>query len=139
MFRLLQLLRLLRLARIGRYSRAMNLVVEAIRSRGTELILSFAFALTLMLGAATLLYIVEGPTQPAAFGSIPRAMWWAVETLTTVGYGDAVPVTPLGRILAAVTALCGIGFIALPTGILASAFSDALRRAREERAHGHPD
>jgi len=138
-FRMLQLLRLLRLARIGRYSRAMNLVVEAIRSRATELLLSFAFALTLMLGAATLLYIVEGSTQPEAFGSIPRSMWWAVETLTTVGYGDAVPVTPLGRILAAITALCGIGFIALPTGILASAFSDALRRAREERAHGHPD
>lgn len=138
-FRLLQLLRLLRLARIGRYSRAMNLVAEAIRSRVTELTLSFAFALTLMLGAATLLYFVEGPTQPEAFGSIPRAMWWAVETLTTVGYGDAVPVTPLGRILAAITALCGIGFIALPTGILASAFSDALRKAREERAHGHPD
>ncbi len=136
-FRLLQIARLLRLARMGRYSRAMNLVFEAIRSRSTELLLSFGMAFGLMLGAATLLYVVEAPGQPEAFGSIPRAMWWAVETLTTVGYGDVVPQTALGRILAAFTALSGIGIIALPTGVMAGAFSDAIRRAREERTHGH--
>ena len=92
-----------------------------------------------MLAASTLLYFVESTAQPEAFGSIPRAMWWAVETLTTVGYGDVVPVTPLGRFLAAVTALCGIGIIALPTGMLAGAFSDAIRHAREDRQHGGPD
>ncbi|MCB1404785.1 MAG: ion transporter [Rhodobacteraceae bacterium] len=135
-FRLLQMTRLFRLARIGRYSRAMNLLFEAIRSRDIELALSAGLAFVLMLGAATLLYIVEGDVQPEAFGSIPRAMWWAVATLTTVGYGDVVPITPLGRILAAITAICGIGFIALPTGILASAFSEAIRKARDERAHG---
>ncbi|GAB4260779.1 MAG: ion transporter [Pararhodobacter sp.] len=138
-FRLLQLTRLVRLARIGRYSRAMNLVVEAIRSRDTELAISAGLAFSLMLGASTLLYVVEGGIQPEAFGSIPRAMWWAVATLTTVGYGDVVPVTALGRVLAAVTALCGIGIIALPTGVLAGAFSEAIRRAREERSRGHPD
>lgn len=137
-FRLLQLTRLLRLARIGRYSRAMNLVVEAIRSRSTELLLSFGMAFSLMLGAATLLYMVESSVQPESFGSIPRAMWWAVETLTTVGYGDAVPITALGRFLAALTAICGIGIIALPTGVLAGAFSDAIRHAREERQHQRP-
>lgn len=136
-FRLLQLIRIIRLARLGRYSRGMNLLFDALRSRSTELGLSALMALSLMLGAATLLYIVEGETQPQAFGSIPRAMWWAVETLTTVGYGDVVPVTPLGRALAALTALCGIGFIALPTGLLAGAFADAMRRAREDRLHGH--
>lgn len=136
-FRLLQLTRLFRLARIGRYSRAMNLLFEAIRSRDIELALSAALAFGLMLMSATLLYIVESTAQPEAFGSIPRAMWWAVETLTTVGYGDVVPITPLGRILASVTALCGIGIIALPTGLLAGAFAEAIRRARDERAHGH--
>lgn len=136
-FRLVQMIRLLRLARIGRYSRALNLVIEAIRSRKTELAMSAALGFSVMLGASTLLYLVEGGIQPDAFGSIPRAMWWAVATLTTVGYGDVVPVTALGRILAAITALCGIGIIALPTGVLAGAFSDALRRAREEREHGH--
>jgi len=133
--RLLQLTRLFRLARIGKYSRAMNLLFEAIRSRDIELALSAGLAFGLMLIAATLLYIVESTAQPEAFGSIPRAMWWAVETLTTVGYGDVVPITPLGRILAAITALCGIGIIALPTGLLAGAFAEAIRRAREERQH----
>lgn len=136
-FRLLQLTRILRVARLGRYSRAMNLLFDAFRSRSTELVLSGLLAFSLMLGASTLLYLVERHAQPEAFGSIPRAMWWAVETLTTVGYGDVVPVTPLGRLLAALTALCGIGIIALPTGVLAGAFSDAIRRAREERLHDH--
>ena len=136
-FRLLQLTRILRLARLGRYSRAMNLLFDAFRSRSTELMLSALLAFSLMLGASTLLYLVENQAQPEAFGSIPRAMWWAVETLTTVGYGDVVPVTPLGRFLAAVTALCGIGIIALPTGMLAGAFSDAIRHAREDRLHEH--
>lgn len=134
-FRLLRLTRLFRLARMGRYSRALNLLFEAIRSRDIELAMSAGMAFVLMLGAATLLYLVESRVQPEAFGSIPRAMWWAVETLTTVGYGDVVPITPLGRILAALTALCGIGIIALPTGVLAGAFSEAIRHAREERKH----
>ncbi|MFN4098493.1 MAG: ion transporter [Pararhodobacter sp.] len=132
-FRLLQLTRILRLARLGRYSRAMNLLFDALRSRGTELVLSAVMAVALMLAAATLLYLVERDAQPEAFGSIPRAMWWAVATLTTVGYGDVTPVTVLGRFLAALTALCGIGIIALPAGVLAGAFSDAIRRAREEQ------
>ena len=137
-FRLLRLARLRRLARMGRYSRAMALIHRAVVLRATELGLSAAIALALMLGSATLFYLVESTTQPEAFGSIPRALWWAVATLTTVGYGDIVPVTALGRLLAAATALCGIGLIALPTSILAGAFADALRAAREEAANGQP-
>ena len=137
-FRLLQLARILRLARLGRYSRAMRLLFEAVRSRGPELMLSLLVAVALMLGAATLLYLVERQVQPEAFGSIPRALWWAVETLTTVGYGDVIPVTPLGRLLAALTAVCGIGVIALPAGVLAGAMSDAIRQAREDAQHHKP-
>ena len=77
--------------------------------------------------------MVEGDGQPDAFGSIPRAMWWSIATLTTVGYGDAIPHTPLGKILAGFTAITGIGLIAMPTGILASAFSDALQKERDAR------
>jgi len=131
-FRLLRLARLVRLARMGRYSRAVRLLYAAVSERGPELLISMA--VSLMLTAATLLWLVESPGQPEAFGSIPRSMWWAVATLTTVGYGDIVPVTALGRVFAALTALCGIGIIALPTGILAGAFSDAIRKAREDVA-----
>ena len=95
--------------------------------------MSVMIAGLLMLVSSTLLYMVEGEAQPDDFGSIPRAMWWSIATLTTVGYGDAFPITPLGKVLAGFTALTGIGLIAMPTGILASAFSDALQRQREER------
>lgn len=135
-FRFLRLARLVRLARMGRYSRAMRLLYAAMVSRGPELLISVALALSLMLAAATLLWLVEAPVQPEAFGSIPRALWWSVATLTTVGYGDIVPVTALGRLFAAATALCGIGIIALPTGVLAGAFADAIRQAREAEAGG---
>lgn len=82
---------------------------------------------------STLMYLIEGEDQPNVFGSIPRAMWWSIVTLTTVGYGDAYPVTVTGRILAGLTAMIGIGLIAMPTGILAAAFSDALQARRNER------
>ena len=83
-----------------------------------------------LLGAAGL-YWIEGSIQPQAFGSIPRALWWAVITLTTVGYGDVYPITPAGRLIGMVVAVGGVLLVALPTGIVAAAFSDAMQRRRE--------
>lgn len=134
LLRLVRLLRIVRIARLGRFSAAMQSVLEALAERRYELLVSVMIAGMLILIAATLLYFVEGGVQPQAFGSIPRAMWWSVVTLTTVGYGDAAPVTSLGRMLAALTCLGGIGLIAMPTGILAAAFSDAMRRKAEGEA-----
>lgn len=133
--RLVRLFRIIALAKLGRYSSALNAIGQAISSRRYELTMSLAIAGMLLLISSTLLYLVEGEGQPDDFGSIPRAMWWSIATLTTVGYGDAFPITPVGRILAGVTALTGIGLIAMPTGILAAAFSDALNRQREEHEH----
>jgi voltage-gated potassium channel len=79
--------------------------------------------------AATLMYVIEGEGQPQAFGSIPRALWWAVTTLTTVGYGDEVPATALGRMVAGAVMLCGIGICALWTAILVTGFSFEMRRS----------
>jgi voltage-gated potassium channel len=107
------------------------LVSEAIHSRRYELLLTLVAALFVMLISATLLYLVEGPLQPDKFGSIPRALWWSVVTLTTIGYGDVYPESPLGRVLAACTAVTGVGLIAAPAGILAGAFNDAIQRRRE--------
>ena len=80
-----------------------------------------------------LLYFVEGlgGHHQEEFASIPRALWWAVATLTTVGYGDVYPVTPLGRFFSAIIAIAGIGVVALPAGVFASAFSDELKERRE--------
>ena len=88
----------------------------------------------LLILSATVLYLVEGEDQREAFGSIPRAMWWAVATLTTVGYGDVYPVTVLGKVFASVTAIAGIALIAMPTGILAAAFSDAMQGQKVKKA-----
>lgn len=87
-----------------------------------------------MLISATLLYWAEGVEQPDKFGSIPRALWWSIVTLTTVGYGDVYPVTALGKLISAVVAIVGIGIIAMPAGIMAAAFSDAIQRHRADEA-----
>lgn len=131
LLRLLRLLRIVRLARYGRFSRAWSLMAEALVSRRHELLVALFVGLMALLVAATLMYLVEGEVQPDKFGSIPRSLWWAVVTLTTIGYGDVFPVTPLGKLLAGVTAVIGIGLIAAPTGILAAAFSEAMQRHRE--------
>jgi len=123
--RLLRLLRILRLTKIGRYSGAATAVWAAVRLRRYELGISLVAGVFLMLISAACLYAVEGADQPEKFGSILRAMWWAVSTLT-VGYGDVYPITTVGKVFASVTALIGIGLIAVPTGIIASAFGEVL-------------
>ncbi|HDZ10071.1 ion transporter [Pseudohongiella sp.] len=128
--RLMRLLRLLRLARLGRFSDAIDAVLSAVGERRYELMLSLLAAMFLLVGSSSVLYLVEADAQPETFGSIPRALWWSVATLTTVGYGDVTPITALGKICAGVTAIAGIGLIAMPTGVLAAAFSDALQRKR---------
>jgi voltage-gated potassium channel len=77
-------------------------------------------------------YVFEHPAQPDAFPNIPMAMYWALITLTTVGYGDITPVTMMGRLLAAVLGVLGVMMVALPAGILASAFSEQMRQRRHE-------
>jgi voltage-gated potassium channel len=123
--RAFRFIRILRLARLGRFSNALHYIGKAIAARRDELLIALSFGLLLMVVSSTLLYLTEGAIQPKAFGSIPRAMWWSVATVTTVGYGDVYPVTPLGRAFAAITAITSIGLIAMPAGILAAAFSEA--------------
>jgi voltage-gated potassium channel len=128
--RLVRVVRIVSLAKLGRTSRALGHLFEAVRSRKDELIATAGVAAVVVLFGATALFWAEGSTQPEKFGSIPRSIWWAVVTLTTIGYGDAYPVTPIGKVLAAMVAIAGIALIAMPTGILAGSFSDALARDR---------
>jgi voltage-gated potassium channel len=130
LLRLIRVARILRLARLGRFSHAWALLSHAVTSRRYELLLILIIAALVMLTSASLLYIVEGAAQPELFGSIPRALWWSVVTLTTIGYGDVYPVTPLGKMLTGITAILGVGLIAAPAGIVAAALSDALEQER---------
>ncbi|MDC8803190.1 ion transporter [Halomonas pacifica] len=131
LLRIFRVLRLLRLSRLGRFSRAWSALAEALSARIHELLLSVGVAGLLLLFSSACLYAVEAADQPEAFGSVPRALWWSIATLTTVGYGDVTPITALGKLFAGLTAVAGIGIIAMPTGILAAAFSDAFQNKKE--------
>jgi len=129
--RMARALRILTLSRHSKAGIALRLLLDAIFERSTELLLSFVLTLTMMTITATALFIIEGQAQPDAFGSIPRSMWWALATLTTVGYGDTYPITVAGKIFAGIATLTSIAIVAMPTGILAAAFSDAFQKLRK--------
>lgn len=133
LLRLLRLFRLLRLLKLGRYSQAIQVFSTVLKEKREELVVALVSVLILLTLTSGAMYYFENPGQPEAFPSIPAAMWWGTAALTTVGYGDVYPITTAGRILGSLTALLGIGFFALPAGILASGFSDAIARAREDR------
>ena len=126
-FRLSRIARILRVSRLGRFSHAWELLWKAASKRRFELLMSGVVAGTLLLLSSACLYLFEAGPQPEAFGSIPRALWWSVATLTTVGYGDVTPITAPGQFFAGLTAITGIGIVAMPTGILAAAFSEAFQ------------
>ncbi|HPF23691.1 MAG TPA: ion transporter [Hyphomonas sp.] len=131
----LRVLRLFRLIKIARFVPAFDIFGRAVRRAGSQLLTALIMALMLVYISAVALYFIEGVggKHQESFASIPRAIWWAIATLTTVGYGDVYPVTPLGRMFASVIAIAGIGVVALPAGVFASAFSDELRARQEEK------
>ncbi|MCY3895639.1 MAG: ion transporter [Chloroflexi bacterium] len=133
--RFARVLRLLRLLKLTRYSESMSIIGDVLQSRRDALISTTFVGSVLLLFASGLMYLAERDAQPEGFSSIPAAMWWGMVTLTTVGYGDLYPVTPLGRGLGAVVALLGIGLFALPAGILGSAFVEEL----DQRRAGEPE
>ena len=126
--RWLRVLRLLRLLKISNYSSALEDFFSAIKEDWR----SFSAAMYLMLIAlflsSSLMYIAEHEAQPDKFSSIPETMWWGLITLTTVGYGDVSPITPLGKVIGALTAIMGVCTVALLTGIVASAFANQRSR-----------
>lgn len=122
--------RLLRLLKLIRYSEALQTIIRAIAHKKNELIMTLFAVLILLIFASSVMYFAENQEQPEAFPSIPAAMWWGVVTLTTVGYGDIYPVTPIGKLFGAGLALLGIGLFALPAGIVAAGFSEEIQRKK---------
>lgn len=128
--RALRFFRLLRFLKLSRYSESMQIFGRVLRSERSELLMALFVAGVLLVIGSSFLYLVENEAQPDVFSSIPAAMWWGVATLTTVGYGDVYPVTPIGRFLGAIVAIMGVGMFALPAGILASGFAREMSRER---------
>ncbi len=126
--RVLRLFRLMRLLKIARYSPALSALARVLVEERRALYGSLLLFLCAMLLFAAAMHAIEGDAQPAAFGTIPNAMWWAVTTLTTVGYGDVVPHTALGRFLAGIAMIVGLGLAALPVGIVATGFANSIHR-----------
>ena len=133
--RIIRLLRFFRFFKLGRYLNASRVISSVFKSKKEELILSFVIILFLIIIASSIMYFVEHDAQPDKFSSIPETMWWSVATLTTVGYGDAYPITSLGKFLTACISILGIGMFALPAGILASGFSDEFKKQKKDKPH----
>lgn len=126
--RTLRIFRLLRLLKLVRYSPALTSLTKVIYHERRALLATFVIMMGLLFFSATIAHLLEHKAQPEDFGSIPSSLWWALSTLTTVGYGDVVPITDGGRILGSVVMIIGFVFYALPIGIIASGFSDEVHR-----------
>ncbi|HEY8949379.1 MAG TPA: cyclic nucleotide-gated ion channel [Rhizomicrobium sp.] len=126
--RVLRLVRVFRLLKIARYSPALTTLGKVIVDERHALYGTLLLLLCAMVFAAAAMHAAEGTIQPKLFGTIPDAMWWAIATLTTVGYGDAVPITPIGRVIAGITMIAGLGLFALPVGIIATGFVSTIHR-----------
>ncbi len=129
--RIARVLRVFRIFKIGRYSKSMDLFIRVIKNKEEQLIMSIVLMFILLVISSCLIYFLEHEIQPDVFDSIPSALWWGVVTLSTVGYGDIYPITPLGKIVASITSILGVGIFALPAGILASGFIEEIQREKK--------
>ncbi len=133
--RVLRVLRVFRVLRMVRYMGEAQILADALRASRRKITVFVAGVLALVIIFGSFMYLIEGPEH--GFTSIPKSIYWAVITLTTVGYGDLVPLTPLGQAMATVVMIMGYGIIAIPTGIVTMELSEASRRAANTRVCRH--
>ena len=141
--RMLRLLRFLRLFRLTAYTKPAHMISNVFRKRKNELVLSFILAIFLIIIASCIMYFAEHqaippPGKENEFTSIPATIWWAVVSLTTTGYGDMVPLTNIGKVMASIIMLTGVAFFALPAGIITAGFIDEFRLNRVKKTHKCP-
>ena len=129
--RFLRVLRLFRIFKLSRHFSAMSVLLSVIKTEAASLVSAIFIMLVLVVLASAGMFIVERDIQPETFGTIPRAMWWATITLTTVGYGDVIPITAAGKAFGLFITILGVGMAALPAGIVASGFTREINKRRE--------
>ncbi len=127
----LRIVRLLRVLKLTRYSQEIKIIFDVLKKEKGAFVSIFFMVLIIIVVISGAIYIIEKDIQPEVYGSIPDAMWWAIVTLTTVGFGDVTPITPLGKLLGAFVTITGVLVIALPAGILASGFAEQLKHRKE--------
>ncbi|WP_299330290.1 ion transporter [uncultured Psychrobacter sp.] len=130
--RFLRILRLFRILKLTRYFASMRILLVVISKEKGSFQAVIFILIIMIVTASSGIYLVENHAQPEEFESIPKAMWWAVVTLTTVGYGDVTPITNAGKILGAIITILGVGLAALPAGILATGLANELAQRRDE-------
>jgi len=126
--RFMRIFRVLRILKLARYSGALDTLMVVFHNERRSLFAAFTIMMTLLVFLSSIMYFIEREAQEEAFASIPHAMWWGMATLTTVGYGDVVPVTVLGKLVGALVTLLGLGMFAMPAAILASGFTRESKR-----------
>ena len=132
--RLFRLMVLFRMFKIARYLHALNIFKHVLKDRKEQLLLSFFFILFILVIISFVMFYTEHHAQPDKFSSIPATMWWGISTLTTVGYGDMIPITPLGKFLSGIFAIAGVGLLALPVGILSSGFFSEMQNTEKKKS-----
>jgi len=130
--RIFRLMVLFRMFKIVRYLHALRIFRKVLLDRKEHLILSLIFIMFVLITISFVMYYAERDAQPEVFTSIPASMWWGISTLTTVGYGDMVPITPMGKFLGGLFSIMGIGILALPAGILSSGFYEFLHKSKSK-------
>jgi voltage-gated potassium channel len=129
-----RLIRLARLFRFGFFARAIKVMGTAIKRKGKELSVTIIVIIILVIFCAYIIYYAESRTQPEVYSSIPKSIYWAFVTLSTVGYGDMTPITPFGRFFTAIVAFLGVGIIAIPAGIISSGMTEVIKDKKLTRA-----
>lgn len=131
--RAMRLVRLLRILKLSRYMKSMQLIGRVLRETAADLAITVLVCLILIVISSTIIFYLEHDAQPQQFSNIGNAFWWAIATLTTVGYGDIYPITGWGKLVSGIIAVLGIGLIALPTGIISSAFMEEMKKERDAK------
>ena len=129
--RVLRLLRVVNIVKAGRHSRAINTLLKVIRSVSTEVSVTLFASVVTVVFAGMLMYYAEHDAQPEVFSNMTQSIWWAVATLTTIGYGDIYPITALGKLIASLLAFVGIGLVAIPAGLISAAYIEELKTRKE--------